>query len=55
MVNACTRILGCHVVVLSVDSPYAGEVLVYGASPLTRDPPRGYRHTPRQYNARFMD
>ncbi len=35
--------------------PYTDEVFVYGATPLASDPPRGYRHTARQYNVRLMD
>ena len=35
--------------------PYTDEVFVYGAKPLTKGPPVGYRHTVRQYNVRLMD
>jgi len=35
--------------------PYTDEVFVYGAKPLTKTPPVGYRHTTRQYNVRLMD
>jgi hypothetical protein len=35
--------------------PCSNEVFIYGAQPLGRTPPRGYRHTSRQYNVRLTD
>ena len=35
--------------------PCMDEMSVYGARPLKQTPPKGYRHTARQYNARIMD
>jgi len=35
--------------------PYATEVFIYGSRPLIQDPPTGYKHTAKQYNARIMD
>jgi hypothetical protein len=35
--------------------PCTDVIHIYGARPLQRIPPTGYRHTPRQYNVRLMD